>query len=274
MRAYKLKFHRFESLLASFEFHRTGSKDDLVNRTKIINLLHGFIVAAAVASLIVAVKLGICQHNSGDTPSRSGTFVSETWCSDVDVVVLSKDPQDSLLACEGARDAIVFLRSYDLVVADNMVIELLRELPAEVSSSTAGCYLESERRMLILIYSEFRKFKTWFGIPIDRSLYRSVVSHEVAHLVADLNFTVSKPSIQAKEYIAYITQFSTMEPSLLERVLSNFACKAFEGDWQMSTTIYMFDCMGFGVRAYRHFLNLTDSDEYLHAIINGEALIE
>lgn len=274
MRAYKLKFKRFESLLASFEFHRTGLNVDLVNRSEIKNLLHGFIVAAAVASLIVAVKLGICQHNSGDIPSRPGAFVSETWCNDVDVVVLSKDPQDSLLACEGARDAIVFLQSYDLVVPDNIVIELLRELPAEVSSSTAGCYLESERLVLILVYSEFRKFKTWFGIPIDRSLYRSLVSHEVAHLLADFNFTISKPSIQAKEYIAYITQFSTMEPPLRERVLSDFPGKAFEGDWQMSTTIYMFDCMGFGVRAYRHFLKLADGDEYLHAILSGEALIE
>jgi len=131
-----------------------------------------------------------------------------------------------------------------------------------------------ERRVLILVYSEFKKFENWFGVPIDRSLYRSVVSHEVAHLVADFNFTIAKPSIQAKEYIAYITQFSTMEPVFRDRVLLHFPGEAFEGDWQMSTTIYMFDCMGFGVRAYRHFLKLEDGDEYLHAILNGEALFD
>jgi hypothetical protein len=32
--------------------------------------------------------------------------------------------------------------------------------------------------------------------------------------------------------------------------------------------------MGFGVRAYRHFLKLEDGDEYLHAILNGEALFD
>ena len=77
-------------------------------------------------------------------------------------------------------------------------------------------------------------------------------------MVADYNFKISEPSIQAKEYIAYVTQFSTMEPVLREKVLSQFPCKAFEGDWQMSTTIYMFDCMGFGVRAYLHFLKLAN----------------
>ena len=128
--------------------------------------------------------------------------------------------------------------------------------------------------MLALVYSEFKKFKTWFGIPIDRSLYRSLVSHEVAHLVAAYNFKISKPSIQAKEYIAYITQFSTMEPVLRERVLLLFSCEAFEGDWQMATTIYMFDCMSFGVRAYKHFLELANRRDYVQAILNGESLIE
>ena len=128
--------------------------------------------------------------------------------------------------------------------------------------------------MLIIVYSQFRKFKTWFGIPIDRSLYRSLVSHEVAHLVADCNFKISKPSIQAKEYIAYVMQFSTMEPVLRERVLSQFPSEGFEGDWQMGTTIYLFDCMGFDVRAYRHFLKLANGNDYLHAILNGKALIE
>jgi hypothetical protein len=168
----------------------------------------------------------------------------------------------------------VFLAFQGLDVPRDIAIELFARLPAVVSATATGCYLESERRALVLVYSRFRKFKTWFGIPIDRSLYRSLVSHEVAHLVADYNFKISKPTIQAKEYIAYVTQFSTMEPALRERVLSHFPCKAFEGDWQMSTTIYMFDCMGFGVRAYRHFLLLTDGDQYLHAILNGEALSE
>jgi len=42
----------------------------------------------------------------------------------------------------------------------------------------------------------------------------------------------------------------------------------------MSTTIYMLDCMGFGVRAYLHFLNLTNRREYLQSIINGKTLVE
>ena len=65
-----------------------------------------------------------------------------------------------------------------------------------------------------------------------------------------------------------------MEPVLRERVLSQFPCEAFEGDWQMSTTIYMFDCMRFGVRAYLHYMNMADRRDYLQSILNGKTLVE
>jgi hypothetical protein len=92
--------------------------------------------------------------------------------------------------------------------------------------------------------------------------------------VAHCNFKIPKPTIQAREYIAYVTQFSTMEPVLRGRVLSLFSCAAFEGDWQMDTTIYMFDCMSFGVRAYRHFVKMENGRDYLHSIIDGRALVD
>jgi len=259
-----------KSNLKLTDFLRAGK---LISQSHFLVLIV-FIFAVAVAGLVGTGGVGICQHNFHEKHSGSVVFTNEIRCNDMDVEVRSPDHLDALIACEGARDAMVFLGSHGLEVTGNIVIELLTELPAVVSSSAAGCYIESERRVLILVYSEFRKFETWFEIPIDRSLYRSLVSHEVAHLVADYNFKVSKPTIQAKEYIAYITQFSTMEPVLRERVLSQFPCGAFEDDPQMRSTIYMFDCMSFGVRAYRHFLKQTNGSDYLHKILTGKALVE
>jgi hypothetical protein len=225
------------------------------------------------AGLILFVCIGICQCIFVEKSSTTEMF-NEIKCSALNVVVRSPDPADALIACEGARDAMGFLAVQGLDVTNDIAIELLTILPAVVSGSAAGCCLESEKRVLILVYSEFKKFKTWFGIQIDAGLYRTLVSHEVAHVVAACNFKIPAPSIQAKEYIAYITQFSIMEPLQRERVLSQYPCEAFEGDWEMNTTIYMFDCMGFGVRAYRHFLKLSNGHDYLHAILNGKALVE
>jgi hypothetical protein len=237
-------------------------------------VLKRFILAGAAAAVIIAVGIGIWQHPFREKPAGAGMFVNGSRCNVLNIAVRSPDPADALIACEAARNAIGFLASQGLDVTGDIAIDLLTKLPAAVSTSAAGCYLESERRVLILVYSQFRQFNTWFGIPIDRSLYRSLVPHEVAHAVAAYNFKISRPSIQAKEYIAYVTQFSTMETALRKRLLLQFPNEGFEGDWQMGTTIYMLDCMSFGVRAYRHFLKLASRRAYLDAILNGEALVE
>jgi hypothetical protein len=238
--------------------------------------LKRFILLGTTAALIVAGIHITWQQNLFVKPARAEMPNEEIKCSGQNVVVRSLYFADARIACEGARDAIDFLESYNLDIPDHIEIDIVTSLPADTSFSASGCYIKSEPRVRILVYSEFKKFETWFGVhgPRDSSQYRSLVSHEVAHKVADLNFTISKPSFLAQEYIAYITQLSTMQPELRDRVLENFSGEAFEGDWQMSPIIYMFDPMNFGIRAYLHFLNLIDGDEYIHLILNGEALLD
>lgn len=206
----------------------------------------------------------------------SGTASAETHirCRGANVVVHSPDEADALTACDGAADAIIFLTSQGLDAGAEIEMNIVQKLPEGCGHSAAGCYLESKRWVLVLLYSEFNKQKTWFNLPIGRTLYRGLVSHEIAHDVAACNFKVANPSIQAKEYIANVTMFSTMAPRLREQVLKQFPGEGFEGDWQMSTTIYMLDPMRFGAQAYRHFLKLANGREYLHAILSGKALIE
>jgi hypothetical protein len=263
--------------MAKGTFHRRSTTALSAKKKGSASRSFGFkksIYAVAAAALIVAVGVGLWQQGLFNKPVKAEMRAKESRCNGQNVVVRSPVNADALIACEGARDAIEFLASQDLDVPNNVAIEIVMKLPSVECSFAAGCYLELERRVLILVYSEFKKYKTWFGVPIDRTLYSSLVSHEVAHVVAGFNFKILTPSIQAKEYIAYITQFSIMEPVLRERVLSKFPCEAFEGDWEMSTTIYMFDCMSFGVRAYLHFMNLANRREYLQSILNGKTLVE
>ncbi len=198
----------------------------------------------------------------------------ETQCESRNVSIRSPGAADAGLACQGARDAIDFLAAQRLDVTGAVAIDLVRELPDAGGHSTAGIYLESEGRVAILTFAEFLKFKTWFELPIDAPLYRSLVAHEVAHAIAAGNFRIPSPSIQAKEYIAYVTMMASMAPGLRERVMSRFGNHGYEGDWQMSTTIYMLDPMRFGVQAYRHFLKPDNGRDYLKAILSGKVMIE
>ena len=198
----------------------------------------------------------------------------EVRCDGQNVSVRSPGTADAKVACDGARDAIGFLAAQGFDVASEVAIDLVPKLPRRAGAGAAGCYLKSERRAVVMTFVEFGKLGTWMSVQIDAALYRSLVAHEVAHAVAACNFKVAKPSIQAQEYIAYVTMLATMPPALRERMLSQFPGQAFQGDWQMNSTVYLMDPTRFGVLAYRHFLNAGNGRDYLHAILAGRVLLE
>lgn len=196
----------------------------------------------------------------------------EVTCETPNVVVRSPEYADAVSACEGALDALTFLASQGLVVTSDIRIEVVAQLPAAIAGAAAGCYLESQGKVLILAYTGFKARGTWLGVPANRTLYRSLVAHEVAHSVAACNFTVRTPSVQAKEYIAYVTMFATMPPAQRDEILSRHPGKGFEGDWQISAVIFFVEPVHFGAQAYRHFLKLPDGRDYLHEILAGRVL--
>src|SRR5512139_2078818 len=138
----------------------------------------------------------------------------ETRCAGGVVLVRSADGADASLVCGASRDAVAFLESQGLTAPAEVSIEVARKLPEIADPSAAGCYLKRENRVIVLGYAEFKNFGTWFGLPIDRDLYRSLVVHEVAHAVGACNFRAESPPIEATEYLAYVTMFATMSPSL------------------------------------------------------------
>jgi len=222
------------------------------------------------AILVVLVALCACQS----FPGPGSAEIQTHNCAGSNVVVQSAVPADAIDACRGAQDAIDFFKTLGLASADPVSIELVSEMPHAVSASAAGSFLESERRALVLNYDRFRAGKDWFGIFVDRRLYQSVVTHEAAHALALNNFRIPMPSIQAKEYIAYVTMFATMSESHRRMALAAFPGAGFSDELKMSSTIYLLDPMRFGAESYRHYLKTENGASYLRAILSGAALVE
>src|SRR5512139_1812367 len=102
-----------------------------------------FLIIITVAILIACEKIWKCQVNSLKDSFRDEAYTTQTWCKNLDILVVSHDQNDTMIVCEGAQDAIMFLESHGLDVTGTIVIELLKEFPDPLASSIAGCYLES-----------------------------------------------------------------------------------------------------------------------------------
>lgn len=183
---------------------------------------------------------------------------------------------DAADACTGARAAIDFLARHGATTNEPIGIAIVDTLPDIVGATAAGCFVPSERRVYLLSYAAFRaKHKDWFGLPIDRHLYRSLAAHEVAHaLMSCSRAGPPPPTIQATEYVAYVTMFATMDDARRRRALANLPGSGFADASRITPIVYLFDPMRFGAEAYRHYLRHADGAAFLRAVLAGAALAD
>lgn len=200
---------------------------------------------------------------------------AELACKVRGVKVEADIDADARSACEGARNAITFLNSQGFRIPDSISITLVEKMPDDVAPSALGAYFKSERRIMILYYGVFVARREWYRIPIDRDVYRSVVSHEVAHAVATHNFRMAQPSMLAEEYVGYVVLFSTMPATYRERVLELYPDNdAADDTFLRDPAVYMIDPIRFGANAYRHYLRPGNGAAFLRAVLTGAALAE
>jgi len=107
---------------------------------------------------------------------------------------------------------------------------------------------------------------------MDRSLYRSLAAHEIAHALA-LESAVQPPlSVRGSEYVAYVAMFATMSPTHRDAILAATPESKFERESQISDSYFYLAPLEFGVSAYRHFLRPEVGAPFLLAILRGKSL--
>ena len=214
---------------------------------------------SAITLLLIALSAPIANHADA----------AEHLCDTPNVFILGGDPESALLACDGAKRAVAFLSGQGLDVTLTIDVELVAQL---ANKRAAGHLKASSKKAIVLNYTEFLKMDEWLRVPIDVEIYRALVTHEVAHVIAAHNFRVQKPTVQAHEYIAYVTMFATLNTAQRKRVLEQFSGDGFETEQQMNTTVYLCDPMRFGAEAYRHFLKKGEDMDYFRLILSGFVL--
>ncbi len=102
--------------------------------------------------------------------------------------------------------------------------------------------------------------------------YRALATHEAAHAVGACNFTVPNPTIQAKEYLAYVTMFSVMPAELRSQALKNTRTQGLQSLDRFTPLLYSFDPMRFGAEAYRHFSATPEQTAIVRDLLAGKVL--
>ncbi len=224
-----------------------------------------------LATVLAGLALGFTYSAN---PARATPGPAPEACADTKAIVAEADGADFADICAGAAAALRFLESFGVRATEPVSVIVTHSLPAESGPTAAGCYIEKRRQVYLLPYDAFRRHKTWFGVPISRSVYRALAAHEAAHAVAACNFQIPNPTIQAKEYLAYVTTFATMAPPLRSRALGALRPSGFSSLDRFTPVLYMFNPMRFGAEAYQHFSSATDQQGLVLAILAGQALTD
>ncbi len=224
-----------------------------------------FAVAIAALTAVLVSPAGIAQPASGSLPVP---------CEDVTALVTGAGNEDFRDICAGAAAALTFLASLDVPTTEPVSIEVTNSIPREAGPTAAGCYIEQRRKVFVLPYSAFRKGKTWFGVAIDRTVYRALAAHESAHAVAACSFRTANPTIQAKEYLAYVATFATMPLPLRTKALRATGAQGFTSMDRFTPLLYMFDPMRFGAESYLHFSKVPDQPGLVKSILDGKLLTD
>jgi len=225
---------------------------------------------ALATSALLLVGLLSCAEAAPPAADSAGPRA----CPTAAVAVAGADQSDFEDVCHGAAAAIAFFTAHGAEATEGISIEVTPRIPADAGPTAAGCYIEHRRKAYLLPYPAFKKNKTWFGVPISRATYRALATHEAAHAIAACLFRVPHPTIQAKEYLAYVAMWSGMDPMLRNKALRILHTEGFSSLDRFTPLLYMFDPMRFGAEAYRHFTAAPEPAALIDVILSGAALTD
>lgn len=194
-------------------------------------------------------------------------------CSGVPAAVTFDDASDTEAACRGAGDAFVFLQSNGLTVGAAVEIHIVSTVPAGMADDVFGCFDKASDRAYILTYatcSEAVAEKGFLGGPLTPALYRGLVAHEVAHVVADRNFTIENPSYVAHEYIAYVTQFAVLPAAVRQRILGRIRPRGTVTTSEINSFVLMMSPDVFAANAYLHYSRPENGTAFIQNLLRGE----
>ena len=136
--------------------------------------------------------------SGGSARSDPGATHLPRSCQNGRATVIGADDADFADICSGVADARKSLALHGVRPTEPVSIEVTTNIPQEADATATGCCIEPKRRAFVVPYQVFRKNKTWFGIGINREMFRMLAAHEAAHAVAACDFRIGCGRVMAR----------------------------------------------------------------------------
>lgn len=193
-------------------------------------------------------------------------------CEVADLRIESRNLEDAQDACAAGLAVSEFFRGVGLMKSAPVTLTIVDHMPSEHGDNVMGYFMPENMQIRILSFAASRDRGNWLGHPMDRLVYKSLAAHELAHALGWLNTSGGTLSLRAREYVAYVVMYATMEPNHRSAILAEMQGEGFTSDEQISDAYYYFGPLQFGVQAYRHYLRPENGPRFLRAILRGEVL--
>jgi hypothetical protein len=194
-------------------------------------------------------------------------------CADSTILVGPASHQDQHLTCEAAAAALSLMHNYNMELPPRLEIEIVDEINGSHDISRFGQFDPFVGKITVVSWKACKEAgMAWrpFGQPMDRALYRSFITHEVAHAVADWNFKIADPAFVAHEYLAYVIQLISMPDDLRASILQAIDIPAFQHTDEITETYYSLNPDYFAVKSFRHFMQAKDQTALIRRLLAGK----
>ncbi len=206
-------------------------------------------------------------------PAALPAWGGQILCADTEIIVVAEKKSEQEWVCLAVQDAIGFLRAINIGISGPLTIQVVDNLPINHDHHAIGQYDPRSNKIHLLNYQATILAASTSppacGVSVGPALWRSYAIHELAHAVAQQNFSANAPTFTASEYIAAVVQFATLPKSLRKEILQNCDnLSGFVGKTDITALYYFLDPCKFAVNAYLHYLKPENGPSFIHRLLN------
>lgn len=220
------------------------------------------------------VPLGVALAATACVSVFAGSAAAQTTtrCAASAWSVTGGTADEHRLICEGVDQTSTLLESCGITRSEPMDMVVVPSL-VDFCGSEAHAVFDSRDKTIRIapldVCASQKTDKDLFQFVSPDAAYRSVAAHEAAHAILDANGMRPEQWV-ANEYVAAVSQFSSIPPQERERLILSVARPGTVSDSRINAMYYALAPLRFAANSWLHYSELPDHCAFLNDLVSGE----